>query len=112
MLLPVSSCYRIAANSFKMLFAWMDEPSADEEAVGGNGPDGGLRDFSYFVSTVDHDAAPPFASQSGRDIPQRTRIGAGQRFAGFDLHADNAVSGLENQVDFEAGSGPVKVELA
>lgn len=28
----------------------MDEPSADEEAGGGNGPNGGLRDFSYFVS--------------------------------------------------------------
>jgi len=66
--------------------------SPDEEAAGGNRPDGGLRDFADFPVPVDDDASPPLAAQALRHIPTGKR-GLSPLFFGrrglTALHASN-----------------------
>jgi len=86
--------------------------SADEQAAGGNGPDRGVRDFVDFISSVDDEAASPLAAQTGRYVPQRPYIRAGDRLPGLDLHADDALLRFQKQINLEARTGSVEVELA
>ena len=48
----------------------------DEEASGGNSPDGRLCNLPDFIATVDDDASPPLAAQPGGYVPQRSDIRA------------------------------------
>jgi len=85
---------------------------ADEEPAGGNSPDRGFRDFVDFISSVDDEAAPPLAAQPGRHVPQRPYIRTRDRLARLDLHADDALLRFQKQINFEARTGSVEVELA
>lgn len=85
---------------------------AGEQSVRGNSPDGWLRDFPNFFPAVDDDPASPLASQFRSDLPQRTHVRTVDRgVTALDFHAHDALVSLQNQINFKARAGPVKVKL-